>query len=254
MPGNFGEKKRADYLQLAAEAQGLKGRVNATTTNRRGEKLMEDFHMDPTGLKRPSIVAEASSAIQKAAQAGVFQVGPIRESARALLGQRTGHPFNFEGAGPVKERGPVASLQSPVIHCIIDSTQISADPARPGQLKLKLTVIILDFEQWKIARRRPRPDQTAKLFENRLLILAALYLSARARLVTANPLARVVIPRARAWPRKKNASAPAGGAATNSVNSVSNGTNKPATLRGQIPPLNSTNGNASNLIAGPKLQ
>jgi hypothetical protein len=32
---------------------------------------------------------------------------------------------------------------------VIDSVQIIADPMQPGQIKLNLTVIVLDFEQWK---------------------------------------------------------------------------------------------------------
>jgi hypothetical protein len=148
----FGEKKRADYLQLAAEAQGLKDEVKRYDDKIAVvKKLMEDFHMDPTGLKRPSIVAEASSAIQKAAQGGGFQVGPIREAPARSSGKELAS-IQFEGAGPVKEAvGLLHRLQSLGYPLIIDSTQISADPARPGQLKLKLTVIILDFEQWKIA-------------------------------------------------------------------------------------------------------
>ena len=34
---------------------------------------------------------------------------------------------------------------------VIDSVQITADATRPGQLKLALTILVLDFEQWKKA-------------------------------------------------------------------------------------------------------
>jgi hypothetical protein len=94
------------------------------------------------------------------------------------------------------------------------------------------------------------PDQTAKLLKIACLILAALVIYRLARdLSQANPLAHVVIPALPGLAAEKNASAPAGGAATNSVKSVSNGTNKPGDIaRTNSPPLNSTNGNASNLI------
>jgi hypothetical protein len=32
---------------------------------------------------------------------------------------------------------------------IIESVQITAEASRPGQLRVKLTISILDFEQWK---------------------------------------------------------------------------------------------------------
>ena len=37
---------------------------------------------------------------------------------------------------------------------ILDSVQISSDPTKPGMIKLNLTIIILDFEQWK--KEEPR--------------------------------------------------------------------------------------------------
>jgi hypothetical protein len=32
---------------------------------------------------------------------------------------------------------------------LIDNVQISADPTKPGMVKLSLTIVILDYEQWK---------------------------------------------------------------------------------------------------------
>ena len=32
---------------------------------------------------------------------------------------------------------------------LVDSVQISSDPMRPGMMKLNITVIVLDFDQWK---------------------------------------------------------------------------------------------------------
>jgi hypothetical protein len=148
----FGEKKRTDYLLLVTEAQSLKDEVKRYDDKIAVvKKLMESFRMDPTGLKRPSIVAEASSAIQKAAQGGGFQVGPIREAPARSSGKELAS-IQFEGTGPVKEAvGLLHRLESLGYPLIIDSAQFSSDPMRPGQLKLKLTVVILDFEQWKNA-------------------------------------------------------------------------------------------------------
>jgi hypothetical protein len=32
---------------------------------------------------------------------------------------------------------------------IIDSVRISSDPRRPGNVKVSLTIVVLDFDQWK---------------------------------------------------------------------------------------------------------
>ena len=146
----FGERKRADYHQLVKEAQELRDEVKRYDDKIAVvKKLMENFHMDPAGLKRSSVVAEASSAIQKAAQGGGFQVGPIREAPAHASGRELAS-IQFEGSGPVKGAvGLLHRLESVGYPLIIDSAQFSADPMRPGQLKVKLTVVILDFEQWK---------------------------------------------------------------------------------------------------------
>ncbi len=143
-------KKHAEYLQLVTEAHDLKDEVKRYDDKIAVvKKLMEHFHMDPAGLKKSSIVAEASSAIQKAAQGGGFQVGPIRESAPHASGKELAS-IQFEGSGPVKgAMGLLHRIESLGYPLIIDSTQFSSDPMRPGQVKVKLTVIILDFEQWK---------------------------------------------------------------------------------------------------------
>jgi hypothetical protein len=100
-------------------------------------------------LKRASVVAEASSAIQKAAQGSGFQLGPIRESPLHSAGKELA-TIQFEGSGPTKAAvGLLHRLETLGYPLVVDSAQFSADPMRPGNLKLKLTVVILDFEQWK---------------------------------------------------------------------------------------------------------
>jgi len=146
----FFEKQRADYRQLVAEAQNLKLEVKryegkiAITTN-----LMEKFHMDPAKLTKATVVAEASAAIQKAAREGGFQLGPVRE-APARPSSKELASIQIEGSGPVPATlGLLSRLETCGYPLIIDSAQISTDPMRPGQSKLNLTIIILDFEQLK---------------------------------------------------------------------------------------------------------
>src|SRR5437899_3753014 len=77
----FFEKQRANYQQVLQEARDLKAEV----TRYEGriavvKKLMENSQLDPAKLKKATVVAEASSAVQQAAMSSGIQVGPIRES------------------------------------------------------------------------------------------------------------------------------------------------------------------------------
>ena len=144
------EQQRTDYRQLVTEAQSLKlevkryeGKIAVT------KKLMETFHMDPARLTKATVVAEASAAIQKAAREGGFQLGPVRESP-ARPSSKELATIQIEGSGPVPATMSLLNrLETCGYPLIIDSVQISSDPTKPGQSKLNLTIIILDFEQLK---------------------------------------------------------------------------------------------------------
>jgi hypothetical protein len=144
----FLEKRRVDYRQMVSDAQELRTKIQtyqakAVTT----KKMMEDFHMDPAKLSRETIVGEASSAIQKAAQSSGVQVGTVRESARGSGDEVAA--MQFEGSGPVPAiTGLLNRMQTLGYPLIIDSVQITPDN-RPGMVKLSLTIVILDFEKWK---------------------------------------------------------------------------------------------------------
>lgn len=145
-------KQRADYLTMAAEAQSLKAESKTYPDKvATVKKLMEDFHLDPARLVKNSTVAEASAAIQKAAASGRVGLGTIRESPGRSANKELA-TIQFEATGPVV---PVMSLlhQLPLLGfpLVIDSVQLTADATRPGQLKLALTILVLDFEQWKKA-------------------------------------------------------------------------------------------------------
>jgi len=146
----FFEKRRADYRQLVTQAQNLKAEVKryeakiVVVTN-----LMEKFHMDPAKLTKATVVAEASAAIQKAAVSGGIQLGPVRESP-ARPSSKELASVQFEGSGPVQAAmGLLHRIETCGYPVIIDSAQFTADPTKPGQIKLNLTIVILDFEQWK---------------------------------------------------------------------------------------------------------
>ena len=142
-------KRRGDYRQLVLEAQELKREVGIHQARAAAaQKLMDGFHMDPAQLSRTSVVAQASAAIQKAAMTGGMQLGPIRESP-ARTSSKELASVQLEGSGPVPAvMAFLNQLEGVGYPVIIDSVQLTPD-MRPGQLKLSLTLVILDFEQWK---------------------------------------------------------------------------------------------------------
>jgi hypothetical protein len=146
----FFEKKRADYRQLVTEAQNLRREVQRYDGKIAVvKKLMEGFHMDPAKLTRATVVAEASAAIQKAATSSGVQLGPVRESP-ARPSSKELASIQFEGSGPVQAAmGLLNRMETCGYPLIIDSAQITADPMRPGQIKISLTIVILDFDQQK---------------------------------------------------------------------------------------------------------
>lgn len=146
----FLARKHADYEKLLVEAQSLRQKVELYQSRARHiQKLMNSFHMDPVKLSRASVLGQASAAIQRAAQGGGVQVGPIRESPGRPSSKELGS-IQLEAAGPapalLKFVQQTDSLGYPLI---IDSLQFSSEPMRPGQVKVNLTILVLDFEQWK---------------------------------------------------------------------------------------------------------
>lgn len=144
------ESRRSDYRRLVEEAQRLKKELQPYETKvLLTTKLMENFHMDPAKLSNVSLVAEASAAIQKAASSGGIQLGPIRESP-ARSSSKELASMQLEGTGPIPAvMSLLHRLQSLGYPLIVDSVQINPDATKPGMVKLNLTIIILDFEQWK---------------------------------------------------------------------------------------------------------
>ena len=92
--------------------------------------------------------APAALANRTASSSGI-QVGPIRESPAKTSAKELA-TLQFEGSGPIPAiLGLFQRLQTLGYPVIVDSVQITPDPSRPGQLKLNLTLVILDFDQWK---------------------------------------------------------------------------------------------------------
>lgn len=143
------ERKRAEYLRVVAQADALKQRVQPYEDKVLViKKFMDGFRMDPVKLSRATVVGEASAAIQRAAMGSGIQVGPITEPP--VRGAAKEMALVFEGTGPVQAvTGLLNRLETTGYPLVIESVQITAEASRPGQVKVKLNVLVIDFEQWK---------------------------------------------------------------------------------------------------------
>jgi hypothetical protein len=153
---NFFETRRAEYHARVLEARAMRREIEAYQDKIQVvKKLMEDFHMNPATLKRATLVAESSAAIQKAAGAAGIGTGPIRESA-GRSSAREAAAIQFEGSGKVPAvMALLHNLQHVGFPLVIDTLQLSSDPHNPTVLKVSMTILVLDFDAWKIKEATP---------------------------------------------------------------------------------------------------
>ena len=142
---------REDYAALVKRAQRLQEDVRAQENQvLLFEKLTAASKLDPRKIKKETLVADASAAIQSAAQQGGIQLGPIRETPARGSTSRELSTFQVEGTGPVPATmGLLHKLQTLGFPLIIDSVQFGPAQNRPGQLKVNITVILLNYDQFK---------------------------------------------------------------------------------------------------------
>jgi hypothetical protein len=148
------ETRRTRYEGLVRQAQQLKRELQPYQKKTVViQDLSEKFQLDPTKLSKTTLVAEASAAIQKAASTGGVQLGPLRESARGSVKEMAS--MQLEGVGPVPAimqfLHRLERLGYPIV---FDSVQVTADPSKPGAVKVNLTIVILDYDQWKAPEAR----------------------------------------------------------------------------------------------------
>jgi hypothetical protein len=147
---SFCQRKHIEYLRLGQQAQQLKREIALYQDKAAAvTKLMQGFKMDPAGLSRRTAVAEASAAIQQAAAGGGVAVGAVRESGARPANKELG-TLQLEANGQVLAilsfLGRLESIGYPLI---VETVQLTSEAARPGLLKLNLTIVVLDFDQWK---------------------------------------------------------------------------------------------------------
>lgn len=152
----FAERRRKDYQRLLREAATWNDKLAVYDEKvQLTRDLMERFRMDPGQLSRTTLVAQASAAIQQAALQGGVQLGPVRETpSRVSAKELTG--IQLEGMGPapavLRFLETLGTLGYPLV---TETLQLGLAPTGPGQVKVSLTLLILDYEQWKTEERRP---------------------------------------------------------------------------------------------------
>ena len=147
--GFFG-KRHAEFNRLVNEANALRQQLRPYQDKVVAvKKLMDEFHLDPVKMKKETVVSDASAAIQNAAKSGGLQLGPIRESPSHGSGKALA-TVQLEAAGQVPSALKfLAGLNHLGFPVVVDSVQFTADNSRPGQVKMNLTIILLDFDQQK---------------------------------------------------------------------------------------------------------
>lgn len=109
------------------------------------EKLRKEMNLEVRFLDIPDFGALASEAIQRCARSHSVNIGPFRESTAA-----TGTSIRFEasgqGASIHKFIKGVTTSGYPVL---IESLQVQTMDGKPGQLKLSINLLVLNFKSWK---------------------------------------------------------------------------------------------------------
>jgi len=136
--------------QLAREVEAFERELRPYENRLlRLEKLKADIKLERVTLPDLELVAEASAAIQNAARQSGVKLGPVRESAGRPAAKELAS-MRLEAMGPMPSLlGWLGNLETLGFPLVIDSVQIEADPRKPNMLKVNLTVVIVDFGQWK---------------------------------------------------------------------------------------------------------
>lgn len=142
--------KLSAYRKLQREAADLRTRFD--TYNARAirlQRLMEKHQMDPSALNRTTLVAQATSALQQSAMQGGVQLGAVRETLSRAADRELG-TIQLEANGQVPALlSFLHRVRGMGFPFIIDGLQLTAEPTRPGMIKMRLGLILLNFEQWK---------------------------------------------------------------------------------------------------------
>jgi hypothetical protein len=144
------EAHRASYRKVMQEATALRAEMDRYRDKADlAQKLIDTYRLDPMTLARTSLVAQASAAIQKASGEAGVGLGPIRESTPHGSGKEIAS-IQIEGTGQIPSvMAFLYKLERTGSPLIIDSLRLTPDSHRPDMLKVNLTIVVVDFDQWK---------------------------------------------------------------------------------------------------------
>lgn len=144
------ESGRLGYVNLLKAANAQKQDIDRYQQRLAlAEKFRAKNPINFDKLSRSSLVADVSAAIQAAARTGGVQVGPIRESpVRASANELAS--MQLEATAPVPAvMNFLHRLDGLGYPLIVESVQLAPGGQQPGALKLTLTLVVLNFEEWK---------------------------------------------------------------------------------------------------------
>ncbi len=147
---NYLVGKREAYDALLQQERELRDLIKPYESRREtAETLMEHFQMDPAKLKHNSVLAEANAAIQMAAASEGVGVGPVRESVGRPSAKEAG-TIQFEGGGSITSvLSLLHHLERVGYPVVIDTIQFAPSGGMPSGLKVTVTLIVFDFDEWK---------------------------------------------------------------------------------------------------------
>ena len=148
------ESARVEYRGLQASTESLNLKIlRAQKKAKRFARLGQTWGIHGDRLEGSTIVTEAREAIERAAKEcgvglGASKETPGRSSSRAL------RVFQIEGVGKTEAvMGFLHKLRTLGYPLVIDRLNIDTKKMKPGQVRLALSVAILNFKAWKAAEK-----------------------------------------------------------------------------------------------------
>ncbi|MCD8533724.1 MAG: hypothetical protein LR011_02605 [Verrucomicrobia bacterium] len=132
-------KKRKTIRELNVKLQPYGNRVMLL------EKLRKEMNLEVRFLDIPDLGALSSEAIQRCARSHSVNIGSFRESA-ATTGTSIRFEASGQGASIQKFLKGVTTSGYPIY---IESLQVQTMDGKPGQLKMSINLLVLNFKSWK---------------------------------------------------------------------------------------------------------
>ncbi len=144
------EGQRAEYERLRSRAALLAGEIATEKAKaRKLERLKALWRFDANALRRESVVGDASSAIQKAAQSSGIELGSLKEAAGRSSTQELA-AIVLDGRGTTTAAMQfIHSLGALGFPLLVERLEAKTTGMKPGQVQFSLSLSVLDYAAWK---------------------------------------------------------------------------------------------------------